>query len=162
MPCHRAGMFIVFLSVFVPLGLFLFAPSFVRWLAGKSVRRDAVFFAALGAYFISWYIPSPTIDGMDTSFSTHFIGGGIFSGLVWLWAKRQLGWKPTWMLELLGVYAFVSALGVANELFELAAVQSGVLHITSVDTWWDLLANTLGAFVFWTGYRAARLFASKK
>ncbi len=149
-------MFIVFLSFVVPLGLFLCAPVIVRWFAGKPVRRDEVFFAALFAYFVSWYIPSPLIDGMNTSFSTHFIGGGIFSGLMWLWAKRQLGWKPAWMLELLGVYAFVSAFGVANEIFELAAVQTGILHITSVDTWWDLLANTLGAFVFWVGYRIAR------
>lgn len=151
-------MFIVFLSVAVPLGLFVVAPSLAGWLAGKTVRRDAVFFAALGIYFISWYIPSPLIDGMDTSFSTHFIGGGIFSGLMWLWAKRQLGWKPAWMLEVLGIYAFVSTLGVANELFELAVAQFGILRITSVDTWWDLLANTLGASVFWVGYRIARKF----
>lgn len=36
-------------------------------------------------------------------------------------------------------------LGVANELFELLISQLGILFIDPSDTWWDLLANTLGA-----------------
>ena len=32
-------------------------------------------------FFISWYLPSPLIDRQDTSFTTHFVGGGLFTGL---------------------------------------------------------------------------------
>ena len=37
-------------------------------------------YLACGLFFISWYVPSPLIDGQDTAFMTHFIGGGIFTG----------------------------------------------------------------------------------
>jgi glycopeptide antibiotics resistance protein len=47
-------------------------------------------------------------------------------------------------------------LGVANELFELFITQSGLIHLDPSDTWWDLLANTLGAYLLWTVFTAMR------
>jgi hypothetical protein len=36
---------------------------------------------------------------------------------------------------------------------EFALNGVGIIHIPSNDTWWDLFANTLGAFSFWIIYR---------
>lgn len=105
---------------------------------------------------VSWFIPSPLIDGEDTQFSTHFVGGGIFTGFVWLYAVRQLNWRLSLPLELLSLYALVSSLGVTNELFEWAVTQLRLLRLTPCDTWWDLLANTSGALAFWLVYRTVR------
>ena len=61
---------------------------------------------------------------------------------------------PAW-LELTGLYFLVSGLGVANELFELLIEKTGITYVGSWDTWWDLLANSLGALAFWLAYKAA-------
>ena len=93
---------------------------------------------------------------------THLIGGGFFCGLLWLSLKTQLGWRISPLMELVSLYALVSAFGVANELFELAIVEFKLVHhLNGADTWWDLLANTLGALVFWIGYRVVLKLRSR-
>lgn len=61
---------------------------------------------------------------------------------------------------MVSLLALVSMLGVANELFELAAVQLGLIGISLADTPWDLLMNTLGAFTFWSVYWLSRTVVS--
>jgi hypothetical protein len=77
------------------------------------------------------------------------------SGFLWLYVKHRLSWNAAWWMECVTVFALVSALGVLNELFELATVELGVARLSGADTWWDLLANTLGAGLYWVGYRMA-------
>lgn len=147
-------MFYLFLPVFVPLMVYWLFPRCVELLGGKRPARDRVLLTACLLYFISWYLPSPLIHGQDTSFTTHFVGGGLFSGFLWLYAMRKLDWKISPLMELVSLYAFVSAFGVANELFELAIVEFKLVHnLNGADTWWDLLANTIGALAFWIVYR---------
>ena len=146
-------MFFTFLSIIVPLVIYLLLPVVAQIVIGKPLKRDALLLIACLCYFISWYLPSPLIHGQDTSFTTHVIGGGVFSGFLWLYLKRQLNWKLLWIEEMMSLYAFVCAFGVANELFELLISELHLVRINGADTWWDLLANTLGAFVFWIGYR---------
>ena len=149
-------MFFTFLSIIVPLVIYLLLPIVVQVVTGKPLKRDSLLLIACLCYFISWYLPSPLIHGQDTSFTTHVIGGGVFSGFLWLYLKRQLSWKLSWSEEMMSLYAFVCAFGVAYELFELLISELHLVRINGADTWWDLLANTLGAFVFWIGYRIAQ------
>jgi hypothetical protein len=148
-------MFFLLVSIIVPIMIYVFSPKAIQIVTGKSVKRDGVLLLACLIYFLSWYLPSPLIEGRNTAFTTHFVGGGLFTGLLWLFVKQQMQWKTSWFIELLSVYAAVSALGVANELFEFIAAKLHLVRITGADTWWDLCANTLGALTFWIFYRIA-------
>jgi len=59
--------------------------------------------------------------------------------------------------EFLSLFALVSMLGVANELFELVIVNLGVAGLALTDTSWDLLMNTLGALLVYCTYSLNRL-----
>ena len=113
----------------------------------------AILYSACILFFISWYVPSPLIHEEDTSFVTHFIGGGVFTGLLWLYLKQVLDWSSSWYLEIFSLFALVSALGAINELFELFLVETSISSILLTDTSWDILANTLGAVIVYGAYR---------
>lgn len=148
-------MIYILVPILAPIIVYVCLPWFVNLVAHKNIKADYLLFAACFVYLVSWYLPSPLINGQNTSFTTHMIGGGVFSGLLWLYLKRSLKLKSEWQLELLSLFGLVSALGVLNELFELALVQFGIaVKIRVTDTSWDLVANTLGALVFWLVYRA--------
>jgi hypothetical protein len=68
---------------------------------------------------------------------------------LYLYAKQLFGWRLHWLIDLLALFAWVSAFGVANKLAEFALLKLGLAHIYTGDAYWDLLANTLGGF---TGY----------
>ncbi len=148
-------MFFILVSIMVPIIIYAFFPKAIQMLTGTSIKRDGMLLLACLVYLLSWYLPSPLINGQNTAFTTHLVGGGVFSGLLWLFAKQQLQWKASWLIELLSLYVFVSALGVANELFEFAASELKFVRINGADTWWDLCANTLGALGFWVFYQIA-------
>lgn len=145
----------ILISVCIPLAAYAALPELAR----SILRRPPAsrWPLALGGFlfFISWYVPSPLIQGQSTQFTTHFVGGGLFTGCVWLYLKKQAGRKLSVGMELCSLYALVSALGVANELFEWLAVQAKLIRLDPSDTWWDLLANTLGALAFWIIYRGS-------
>ena len=143
-------------SVVVPIVIAVGLPRLVEkkrqpWAVILPLR--AILYSACLLFFISWYLPSPLIHSQDTSFVTHFVGGGIFTGLLWLYLKRILGWSSSWYLEVFSLFALVSALGAINELFELFLVETNVSSILLTDTSWDILANTLGAVVVHGVYR---------
>lgn len=152
-------MIFMILPLVVPFVVFIAVPLLVQWLSPEQRRDEHRLVLAVGCacYAISWFLPSPLIEGEDTQFSTHFVGGGFFTGFVWLYIVRQLGWKLSIPLEMLSLYALVSLLGVANELFELLVTQLGLVRLTPCDTWWDLFANTVGALTFWLLYRGGQL-----
>ncbi|MFZ2494479.1 MAG: hypothetical protein WAW60_01730 [Candidatus Saccharimonadales bacterium] len=102
-------------------------------------------------FSLSMFYPSPRINGQDTQFMTHLIGGGMMVGVLWLYCIHRLQHFKWWQHAIL-LYAAVSALGVLNELYELWAFESGLTHIPLTDTSWDLLANTLGASIIFIGY----------
>lgn len=142
----------VALSIIVPVVIYFGLPRMMVKLGYQSGPSKILLVAGL-LYFASFYLPSPHVGGYDIKFTTHFVGGGLFSGFLWLYLKRSLKSKmPIW-LELASLYFLVSGLGVANELFEFFMDQVGVASIESWDTWWDFLANTSGVLLFWTGYR---------
>lgn len=146
-------MFVV-LSIAVPIFTYLTAPFIVKLYKGNPKGNEWLLILACALFFISWYLPSPLINGQDTSFTTHFVGGGLFTGLMWLYLKYSLQWRAAWWLEGFSLFALVSALGCVNELFELFVVEAGLVGITLTDTSWDILANSLGALVIYIGYLA--------
>lgn len=146
-------MLIQILSIVVPILVYIVTPWVIRQLGGEPRRYRRLLIIACLVFFISWYLPSPLIDGEDTSFTTHFVGGGIFTGLLWIYLKRSLDWHHVWWVEAFSLFALVSALGCINELFELLTVCIGISSIPLDDTNWDILANTLGALVVYIIYR---------
>lgn len=136
------------ISVVVPLTIAIGLPYYLSRVLGKAEQSYRwILYVACVLFFTSWYLPSPLIHGQDTSFVTHFVGGGIFTGLLWVYLTRAFKWSAHWLLEIASLFAFVSALGAVNELAELFFMESGIANITLTETNWDILANTLGAVV---------------
>lgn len=155
-------MIFLLLSVVVPIVIWTLLPWTMQKVTTRHFERNGLLLVACLCFFISWYLPSPLIHGMNTQFMTHVVGGGIFSGLIWVYGKKQLHWNTSWLFELVSVFALVSSLGVLNELFELAIVELRIVRLSGGDTWWDLLANTLGALLVWLPYRLSESFGKKK
>lgn len=144
---YLVGMVFLVVSVAVPLCIFFGLPKLL-----SSARHRWVLGAACLIFMVAWWLPSPLIYGQQTQFMTHFFGGGLFSGLVWLYIKLVKGWQAAWYGELMALFALVSSLGVANELFEVILWVAGQMPHGIADTSWDLVANTSGALAFYGGY----------
>lgn len=137
------------ISVVVPLTIAFVLPRHVGTKEALVLKNRIVLYLACFLFFISWYLPSPLIEGKDTSFITHFIGGGVFSALLWLYVCRVKQLKLMLFGRVGGVFALVSSLGVVNELFEFVLVKLHIASILITDTSWDLVANTSGALIAW-------------
>ena len=142
-----------YISVFVPVTLACAVPYVLRHhgFINEAKCRWLLYLACV-LFFVSWYLPSPLIEGRDTSFTTHFVGGGVFTGLLWVYLVSVMHWRAHWLVMAFSVFALVSALGCINELAELFMVKVGLARITLDDTNWDILANTLGAAAVWFGW----------
>lgn len=154
-------MIFLLLSVFVPIVTWMFLPLMMHKITTRHFERNELLLVSCLCFCMSWYLPSPLIHGMNTQFTTHLVGGGIFSGFLWLYTKKQLHWNASWLFELVTVFSLVSSLGVLNELFELAIVEAHLTRLSGADTWWDLLANTLGALLVWLLYRGSVCLGKK-
>lgn len=142
----------IILSLVIPALLLVLTPRIVTYFGGEPKRYMPWLYAASVLYMISWWLPSPLIEGRDTSFTTHFLGGGVFTGMVWYYLKQSLKWSAHWLLEAFSLFVLVSTLGVANELLEVVLYVFGRMPNGISDTSWDLLANTLGALTFYLVY----------
>ncbi len=145
----------VVISLVFPTFVYLLTPKLLRHFGHNELEYKQILILACLVMFVSWYLPSPLIEGKDTSFTTHFLGGGIFCGLLWFYVKKTLRIREVWYVEVATIYALTCSLGVANELFELLMYKIHIMD-TIADTSWDLLANTLGAFTFYVVYRLWR------
>src|SRR5688572_29557117 len=105
-------MIFIVVSIIVPILLYLLLPRVLQKFSPEQPPSKALLLLACLLFFISWYLPSPEIQGQQTAATTHFVGGGIFSGLVWLYIKSYLRWQGSWLAELLSLFALVSTLGV--------------------------------------------------
>ncbi len=90
----------------------------------------------------------------------HF-GGGLLCGFIWLYVCRVFDVRLSALAELATLYALVCSLGVAIELVEVASLRLHILEGSILDTTWDLVADTLGAFAFWLVYRMVILVGRK-
>ncbi len=142
-----------YISVLVPTTLAVATPYVLKKNGFDSEQKYRwLLYVACLLFFISWYLPSPLIDGRDTSFMKHFVGGGLFTGLFWVYLISSMKWRAHWLIMTFSLFALVSALGCINELAELFMVKAGIAKIEIDDTNWDILANTLGAATIWIGW----------
>lgn len=96
---------------------------------------------------VSTQLPNIHVSSETSTFQQHFTGGGLYGAALYLYAKQLFNWKLHWFVDLLALFAWVSALGVANKLAEFALLKLGLASISNRAAYWDLLANTLGGFV---------------
>lgn len=101
------------------------------------------------------FVPDEIIENRAVNFLQHSLGGGVAVGLVSVYfiktLKEEFKMLNAFVVQVFVFYALVSMLGVANELLEffLDYFNLGVFSADRYDTWYDLLANSLGAmFVF--------------
>lgn len=117
--------------------------------------------AAVIVWEVGLLLPSVDINSQTDTFLQHFMGG-IASGILFYFVIKAYGLRLNkWWQKPVLLYFLVCGLGVANELLELFMDQTGLIIdlVHRNDTWWDLLANTLGAavaFVCAELYRRAR------
>lgn len=146
-------------AVIIPIIIYI-AARFIGSKYGVKNQQLLLILACV-LFGASIFFPSPPIYGEQTEFFTHFFGGGVFMGLIWLYFKPLFRIK-TWYFELAWLYVLTSAFGVLNELYELFIYVLGLNTKPLTDTSWDLLANTLGMLTFYGFYRLAkRLFFSR-
>lgn len=154
-------MIFLIVSILVPILTFIFLPRVLKCVKNTGRHNSLTLLVACLLFFSSWYLPSPEIQGQQTAAITHFLGGGLFTGLLWIYVKQYLQWNRHWVIELVSLLALVSLLGVANELFELLVVNLGLANLHLTDTSWDLLMNTLGSITVWVIYQLYQYFFKK-
>jgi hypothetical protein len=138
-------IFLALLTICLPL-LVRFIPNVIPSI--QLSKAPAWLPIAAGVFMVvSTRLPNIHISNQTTTFQQHFVGGGMYSACLYLYAKRLLNWRLYWLLDLITLFAFVSALGVANKLIEFAFLALHLAPIDTADAYWDLLANTLGGFV---------------
>jgi hypothetical protein len=149
-------MFLLFvLFVFLVTG---FLPLILR--KYTKLKNTSSFLPPLAAFlfFLAFFIPDIHISKETSTFQQHFVGGGLYCACLYYYLKQVMSWRFSWLLDLVLLFAFTSAFGVANELLEFTLNKLNITHIHTGDTDWDLLANTLGAF---TGFILLKLWFNK-
>lgn len=109
---------------------------------------------AAAVYITSLYLPDVDITRETDTFQQHFVGGGVYTAILYVYFSKLLGWRPHWIVALLTLFAWTSALGVVNEVLEFTLVKLNITQINLADTSWDLFANTTGSL---TGYAFFRI-----
>jgi hypothetical protein len=113
---------------------------------------------AAGLFFVAFLIPDIHISNETTTFQQHFIGGGVYCALLYLYFQKLLKWPAGWLVSLVLLFAWTSAFGVANELLEFTLTKLHLANIGTGDTDWDLLANTLGSLATYLVYIGIRRY----
>lgn len=139
-------------TVLIPLGLLAVPWLLVRYVFATEVTRKLTYrihalylVVAAILWELAMVLPNIPVSPETDSFTMHATGGMVAVVLAaYTVAVYNIRLKP-WWLEVVGLYFFVSGLGVLNELFEFFLTASGIVFIPNGDTWWDLLANTVGA-----------------
>lgn len=136
----------------------IFVPKILRHFGIKTYPAPSwiPIFAAF-IFLAAPFFPDIGLFSETDTFQWHFTGGA-FTALLYIYLTRLIGWRPHWGVALIALFAWTSALGVINELFEFALTKSNILHIDISDTSWDLVANTSGSFTVYVLYALARIF----
>jgi hypothetical protein len=103
-------------------------------------------------YMTALYLPDVHISPDTNTFQQHFLGGGVFTAMLYIYFLKLFDVRLRWPIALFGLFAWASALGVLNELLEFVLNELELTRINTADTDWDLFANTMGAmiaFIVW-------------
>jgi glycopeptide antibiotics resistance protein len=103
--------------------------------------------AAAIVWLLALTLPNIPISAETDTFTMHTLGGVVaallFAYVVKVYKIGFTAWWQPWV----ALYFFASGLGVFNELFEFFLDSTGISLVIGGDEWWDLLANTIGAFL---------------
>lgn len=144
--------------------LFVVPQVFVKFVI-KETRFDSSIIYLVFAFILPlvWvFVPKEIIHLRNINFIQHAVGGGVAVSFISIYLIKNLKEKfpllNNFLVQLILVYALVSMLGVANELLEflLDYLKVGIFSADRYDTWFDLLANTIGAIGLFTIYSALR------
>ncbi len=136
--------------------LFVLPQLIVRFALGYPVwDRRIRFLVYAAALPVLWYllVPKELNDIRYINFLQHAVGGGVAVGFVTLYLigifREKFYLMEMFVFQAIFVYMSVSAFGVANELLEflLDFAGIGIFSADRYDVWFDLTANTTGAFV---------------
>lgn len=121
------------------LGFEFMPKKHVRWLVYGVIL--GVIANVIGSYYYN----------KTGNFILHSVGGGVATALTYQYLKAHAKLRFKWYIDLMILFAFVSSLGVLNELYEYALELMNVMISSwdTHDTWRDLLANSVGALFAW-------------
>jgi hypothetical protein len=142
-------MITLLVAMVVPIVVYVLSRRYI----GYSGRYHWILITACLLFPIGSHLPSPLVHGQQTQYLTHLVGGGLFTGFLWLYIMLVRNFRLSMFWEVVSLFALVCTLGVANELFEVVLFWSGHMSNGISDTSWDLVANTTGAIIFYLGYK---------
>lgn len=153
------------------LTLFILPQLLIKFIFKETVwdkRVRLLLYAAVLPMFWFLSIPQELQKIREMNFIQHALGGvsvglislyfiSIFSEKLGVAGSPMIVFKKFWF-QALFVFVCVSAFGVANELLEflLDWAGIGIFSADRYDVWFDLTANTLGAFVVFLAYRLGK------
>lgn len=141
--------------MFHAISYVLFILPFTMWLGFELQKKYS-----LKLHWI-WILGAFTIGVIGDQVSNYYYGvggnfflhasGGSASTLLYFYLIRTLKLQFNWRLNLALLFAFVSSLGVINEIAEYVAELAGFgkYSYDTHDSWRDLVANTTGMLVTW-------------
>lgn len=124
--------------------------------------RSPLPYLASALFLVAFLIPDIHISNETNTFQQHFVGGGLYSLCLYLYFKQAFKWRFTGPLEIIVLFAWTSAFGVANELLEFSLVKLQFVSMNLTDSDWDLVANSLGALVGYLVYLILNKTRSKR
>lgn len=152
-------------EIIIPLAILVGPWLLVRYVFATPHTRDLPFskhigyiLAAVALWLVALRMPEIPMPETDT-FSMHMMGG-VVAAVLFVYATKvyNLKWEAWWQAWV-GLFFFVSTLGVVNELFELLLNRLNYPGMILGDERWDLLANTIGALV---AFSVLQVFGRKK
>jgi hypothetical protein len=131
------------------------------------IDRNIIYLVFAGILPLFWtLLPQEIAHMREVNFLQHSIVGGAASAFVVIFIIQSLKEKypllKNSIFQITLLYASVCMLGVTNELleFSLDYLHFGIFSMDRYDTWYDLIANTSGAFGVFLLYKLARGFRS--
>ncbi|MEX2014958.1 MAG: hypothetical protein WD885_03400 [Candidatus Saccharimonadales bacterium] len=133
----------------------IFILPFTAWLGFELKKKYSLgqHWKWIAAAFLTGVVGSIVYELKPDVTGNFFLhaSGGVASAFLFVYLSRTLKLKFPWRLTLVILFAWVSTLGVLNELaeyfFELLGF--GPFAFDIHDTWRDFVANTTGAFTCW-------------
>jgi hypothetical protein len=145
----------LFLGIYILPQLYVFILYYQAKIELKTAIQKSLWFSwilFLPILIILFYVKilqyhNISLNNMG-NFFLHFVGGGFTCAIIFEYLNINSNHKFGFWKQLFWLYFVTSGLGVANELFEffLDTFVGTRLSFDRIDTWRDLLANTLGAF----------------
>lgn len=141
------GTLIIIVIVLVTTTLSLTLERLAHLFPARKLNPSPGWLPAVASFLflVAFFIPNIHISKETSTFQQHFVGGGMYTALLYVYFKRLFNWNLSLIPTLILLFAWTSAFGVASELAEFTLTKLHLARIGTGDTDWDLLANTLGS-----------------